>query len=320
MTTDYRFIELDTAIRKGIVGPFEFSIIEWIAKLRYVTNTMLLDLIQSGYVSFSRYNITRDKLNDILNRMRKYRLITSTRFIMLNDDGISINEDAKSILKINTLGQFGDTLLHELGKKSNRHSIFDIYMDGNTVKGYLTSNQWLIYWLKTYNREIGEKYETNCTVYLKGAEFTGARLYATITVNNHPIVAEPVRRVADFEAENSHRFIAEKLSRMSLMFDYPDQLYLGRDKFILSQRPVITLLCEDDEHMTEIWEAIKPVLPEISKDQEIWFTTDLRIYNYDMRGQRFWRFEDDKPVKVDLTEAIGMDKELDDDAHNASES
>lgn len=86
-------------------------------------------------------------------------------------------------------------------KKGGRYNAFDIFQDGNTVKRILATNQWLIYWLRTYKDEVGENFETSCVIQLKGI-YTGARFYATVTINDCPMVAEPVRRTEDFEAES----------------------------------------------------------------------------------------------------------------------
>ena len=71
---------LVSALNKGSlggIGPFEINILEWIAKLRYVTSTMLIDLIKAGYVSFGwRSEVTQAKLSKIINRMSNYGLIT----------------------------------------------------------------------------------------------------------------------------------------------------------------------------------------------------------------------------------------------------
>ena len=107
--------------------------------------------------------------------MADYQLITLTRFVKVNDDG-SLDGNSKTNMRIITLGRNGSTLLHELGKSVPRYNAFDIFQDGNTVKRFLTANQWLVYWLKTYKDEIGENYETSCIIHLKGVENVGARI------------------------------------------------------------------------------------------------------------------------------------------------
>ena len=306
-----KLFDLVSALNKGSlggIGPFEINILEWIAKLRYVSSTMLVDLIKAGYVSFGwRNEVTQAKLSKIINRMANYQLITLTRFVTVNDDG-SLDSSNYSTMRIITLGRNGSILLHELGKNATRYNAFDIFQDGNTVKRFLTANQWLVYWLKTYKDEIGEDYETSCIIHLKGVEYVGARIYATVTINDCPMIAEPVRRVEEFEIESNKQWLREKIERLSLLFANLDQLYHGKAEISFPQRPIIVLVCEDDDHMLEVWESIKS-LPEIS-NQEIWFSSDLRIFNYNKRGKRFLRFIEGSLQPIDLKGVLGVDNEL----------
>ena len=308
--------DLVVALNKGSmggIGLFEISILEWIAKLRYITSTMLLDLIKAGYVSFGwRSDVTQAKLGKIINRMADYGLVTTTRFVMVNDDGsLDGNLDGNSCsgMRIMTLGQNGSIFLHELGKSTTKYNAFDIFQDGNTVKRFLAANQWLIYWLKTYKDEIGEGYEINCVIRLKGADYLAARVYASVTVNDLTMIAEPVRRVEKFEVDSNKQWLCEKIERLSLLFDNLDQLYHDKDEISFSQRPIIVIVCEDDEHIFEVWEFVKMLMTE-NNNQEIWFSCDLRIFNYNKRGKRFLRFDGEALQPVDLKRVLGVDKEL----------
>lgn len=308
-----KLFDLVCALNKGSlggIGQFEINILEWIAKLRYVSSTMLLDLIKAGYVSFGwRSDVTQTKLGRIITRMANYGLITLTRFMTVNDDG-SLYNDNHSIMRIITLGYNGSILLKELGKTTSRYNAFDIFQDGNTVKRILTANQWLVYWLKTYKEEIDEGYETSCTIHRKGVEYVGARIYATVTINNCPMVAEPVRRVEKFEIDENKQLLREKIERLSHMFDNLDQLYRGKNEISFPQRPIIVLICEDDDHILEVWETIKLILPELN-NQKIWFSSDLRIFNYNRKGERFLHSFDEVLRPVDLKQVLGIDNEAD---------
>lgn len=316
-----KLFDLVSALNKGSlggIGPFEINILEWIAKLRYVSSTMLLDLIKAEYVSFGwRNDVTQAKLNKIIRRMANYQLITLTRFVTVNDEG-GLDKDSSSVMRIITLGRNGSVLLHELGKSTARYNAFDIFQDGNTVKRFLTANQWLIYWLKTYKDEIGEDYETSCIIHLKGVEYIGARIYATVTINDCPLVAEPIRRVEEFEIDSNKQWICEKIKRLSFMFGNLEQLYHGKDEISFPQRPTIVLVCEDDEHIFEVLETIKSIMSEIN-NQKIWFSSDLRIFNYNRRGERFLHYHNGELRIVNLEQIIGMDKEAGDDSNGYTE-
>ena len=307
--------ELIKAMSKEVIGPFEINILKWISKLRYVTSIMILDLIKAGYISFGRRSsITQNKLAKIINRMAEYELISLTRFMKVNDDG-SLSGDAHSAMRILTLGRHGSVLLREL-KNVCRFNVFDIFQDGNTVKRYLISNQWLIYWLTTYKEEIGENYTATCVINMRGTEYIGARIYATVTLNGHTMIAEPVRRMEEFEIKSYKKFLREKIQRICLIFDNMDKLYYGNTDRLyhkteginFPERPVIVLVCEDDEHIRQTWEDIRDILPDDNR-QIIWFSSDLRIFNYDKKGERFLYFEDDTMKIVDIKQVLGVDDE-----------
>lgn len=299
----YGLFDLVSAMNKGSlggIGPFEISILEWIGRLRYVTSTMVLDLIKAGYVTYGwRSDVTQAKLSKIINRMANFNLINITRFVTLDDKG---NVENSSIMRVYTLGLNGSILLHELEKTTSRYSPFDIFQDGNTVKRYLASNQWLIYWLKAWKEAIGENYETSNVIQLKGTTYLGARIYAMATINDYTMVAEPIRRVEDFEVDHAKQMLCEKVGRLITMFNNPDQLYRGKDEMSFALRPIIVFICEDDDHILNVWDAIKNVLPD-DECQIVWFTTDLRIYNYDKMGERFF-YVDNGELKVINTEVF----------------
>lgn len=308
-----RLFDLVAALNRGSlggIGPFEINILEWINKLRYVTSPMVLDLIEAGYVSFGwRNDVTVAKLRKIINRMSDYNLINLTRFMTVNDEGELINQK-HSNMRIITMGRNGSILLHELGKSTSHFNAFDIFQDGNTVRRYLAVNQWLIYWLKTYKEEIGENYETNCVVCQKGIEFLGARMYAMVTLNDYTMIAEPVRRAEQFEIEGNKQRLREKIERIMVMFNNVDQLYQRKDEINFPQRPIIVFVCEDDDHIAEVLEEIKSVLPN-DNAQNVWFTSDLRIFNYDERGKRFFSLNDGELQIVNMMMFLGKDNELD---------
>ena len=80
-----------------------------------------------------------------------------------------------------------------------------------------------------------------------------------------------------------------------------------REPIVYTSRPVITYLCEDDEHVEEVIRNLNPLFEE-HPNQEVWFTTDLRMFNYNMKGQRFKRLEGDQLVNVDIKTELGVDE------------
>ncbi|MBQ4043990.1 MAG: hypothetical protein IJD06_08350 [Clostridia bacterium] len=297
----------------GGIGPFEINILILLEKLRYVTKPMLLDLIESGHVSVGyRSSINADKLNRIFERMQSFDLINLNRFVTLDENGSQCPEDPSRPgdpkLQILSLGKTGNTLLHELGKNPRSYNPFDIMQDGNTVKRYLVSNQWLTFWLYNYPNRLGQNYETARVIYRKGDEFTGARFYATVTLDSTTLVAEPVRRSEEFEIAERWAEFRAKVERLIGMFGNQDQLYDAKDEVVFPQRPILVLLCEDDDHIEEVRRTIGDIL-RANPEQEVWYTTDLRIFNRNMAGQRFFREDGGERLPVDIRALFGSDED-----------
>ena len=286
---------------QGGLGPFEITVLTWVNRLKYDTSTLLVDLMEAGYLDYGwREKVSQQKLPGILDRMKRYDLINLTRFVTVNDDGEPVIDNSHSLMRIISMGKNGASLLHELLRDVHRYNPFDILQDGNTVRRYLSVNQWLVYMLCTYKEEIGEKYVTTCVVQQKGAVYTAARVYGMVTLKQRTLVAESVRRTEAFEAESYRQFVIQKLERLSVMFENPDQLYCGRDPFSLPHHPAIVIICEDDDHMREIAGLTIP-LAKKHQSQEFLYTTDLRIFNYEYQENRFLEYEggEFRPVQVE---------------------
>ena len=124
-------------------------------------------------------------------------------------------------------------------------------------------------------------------------------------------VGEAVRRVEDFEQHRNKNTLRKKLERWIKIFDNFKNIYIRRtnsgvDKFIIERRPVLIYICEDDEHIDEIRKIFADILAE-HPNQEIWFTTDLRIFNKDMVGQRFLKEDLNRQCVVfDLQKRLGV--------------
>lgn len=293
----------------GGIGPFEIEILEWVSTFKYVQKTMILDLVLSGYISLGERNgITADKMTDIMNRLYRYNLIESSNFVKVDDEGNPLVDGVSSIYRVHTLGATGYNLLKEMGRHPERRNPFGVLTDGNTVKKYLSANQWLVYWLTHYAKEDILDYSVNTHINLIGLKWNGARIYAGINLGTTSIIAEPVRRCEDFEEESDVVAIQEKMLRVIELFDNEDQLYTAtREQIVYPVRPIISFVCEDDEHMKKVAECVKSIVEQY-KRQEVWFTTDVRMFNYDCKGKRFFELEDGKMVAINLEEKIGLEE------------
>ncbi len=311
-------IPLDSLIsaltQNDFIGPFELDVLTWISRLRYVTTAMLMDLYVSGYIAPSWRKITKDKFSTIINRMQKYNLVNVTRFASFND--ASQVFDSKAVNRVYTLGKNGNALLRQLGRESS-YSAFDIYQDGNVVKSYMAANQHLVRWLASYPSYIKNNYETNHVVYALGSKKTGARLSGLVRCGNGTVIIESVRRSDRWTYDESSAFLRDKLTRIITLISDCDNLYRrsvfggSEVKYELTENPVICYTCEDEEHIKEIWNIIKPVAVE-NPDQRIWFTHDLNVYNDNAEGKRYVEFSaDDVCSVVEVNSLLGLGKERD---------
>lgn len=293
----------------GGIGPFEIEILEWVSTLKYVQKTMILDLVLSGCISLGERNrITANKMTDIMNRLYKYDLIESSNFVAVDDDGNPLADSGSSIYRVHTLGATGYNLLREMGRHPERRNPFGVLADGNTVKRHLSANQWLVYWLTHYAKGDILDYSVNTNINLIGSKWNGARIYAGINLGTASIIAEPVRRCEDFEKESAIVEIQEKMLRVIELFDNEDQLYTStREQIVYPVRPIVSFVCEDDEHMKQVAEYVKSIVEQY-RQQEVWFTTDMRMFNYDCKGERFFELKNGKMTVINLEEKIGLEE------------
>lgn len=291
----------------GGIGPFEIMIVSWVERLRYSTSTLIIDLVRGGYISKGwREKIKKDKMVTAINRLERYDLVEISRFVSVDENGIPLDANSKSVGRVYTLGRLGSTMLREMGKATSYYHAFDMYQDGNTVKRYLSANQWLVYWLINFPEQIGENYRTSGVVYRYGSDLQGARFYATVTCNDCTMVAEPIRRVEEFEDKSNKAWVRGKLNRFLELFSNMDDLYSGQEKVVFPNRPVIVYVCEGDDHIREVWNMISDIALA-HPEQEIWLTSDQRIFNYNAAGQRFLKVENNDFKVVDLKKRIGVD-------------
>lgn len=300
---------------KSGIGLFEIELVDWISRLEYSSNTMIMDLVMSGYIlKGAREAITAKKMADVVNRLYKYDLIVVSRFTCVDDEGEALNEGKQSMYRIQTLGITGYNMLKALGRHPARRNPFGVLADGNTVKRHLSANQWLIYWLSHYSRDDIEDYSINTVINMRGEYWIGARIYAEVSLGTISLVAEPVRRCEDFEKDDFINELREKLLRYIDIFGNPDLLYNDRrEQVVFSTRPVLNYICEDDEHMYEIARSVSNLVKE-HPEQEVWFTTDIRIFNYDGAGKRFCVLNHDSQLQqIRLEEKTGLqEKQMED--------
>lgn len=283
------------------VSALELDVLSWINTLRYLTNSMLIDLVESGLVSIDpEHSPNRKMLNRKLLNMRDFNLVNISRFI-------TTSKDEKSVSQIFTLDKFGTSLLSELDR-DYRYNRFELFQDGNIVKATLAANQWLVYWLSCYPEVFANSYEPSRVLYLRDQERTGARLHATVTCGDTVLVGVPVRRAATAEAMADT--LRNKMQRLLALFSAePGKVFSRYSEIEFPSRPIICLICEDDEHALAVHRLLTDLLNE-NPDQEVWYTTDLKMFNYNEEGKRFFiHTPDEKQAYINLPQRLPLGQE-----------
>lgn len=303
--------EIVDLMSKGIIGAFEIGLVYWVGRLRFSNKAMLTDLVHGGFIDKIRMATSENpakKMEQKLNSLVDHDLI---RRVQIQSFEIAEKVEKNTGTIIYILNQNGKSTLKEIGLTDVKFSDFDIVQDGNTAKKILAANQWLVFMLTHFKETISENFETSNTFQVRADERFGAKFFGTVIVNGETLVGEAVRRVEDFEQHTNKNTLREKLERWIKIFDNFKNLYIRRansgvDKFIIERRPVLIYICEDDEHIDEIRKIFADILAE-HPNQEIWFTTDLRIFNKDMVGQRFLKEDLNRQCVVfDLQKRLGV--------------
>ena len=303
--------EIVDLMSKGIIGAFEIGLVYWVGRLRFSNKAMLTDLVHGGFIDKTRMATSENpakKMDQKLDSLVDHDLI---RRVQIQSFEIAEKVEKNTGTIIYILNQNGKSTLKEIGLTDVKHSDFDIVQDGNTAKKILAANQWLIFMLTHFKEAIGENFEISHFFQMRTDERLGARFFGTVIVNGETLVGEAVRRVEDFEQHRNKNTLREKLERWIKIFDNFKNIYIRRtnsgvDKFIIERRPVLIYICEDDEHIDEIRKIFADILAE-HPNQEIWFTTDLRIFNKDMVGQRFLKEDLNRQCVVfDLQKRLGV--------------
>ncbi len=299
------------ALSSNDIGIFEIDTLSIIEKFRYVNSNMIIDLFASGYISRGWRNINKNKLAGIFDRLAKHNLVNICKFVRV-DESYRNNVTGEEIYRIFSLAETGNRLLSELGRV-HHYNPFDVYQNGNFVKAILAANQWLVYWLSSYPEEIKDKYDTAKVIHALGAEKSGAKIYSMITCNDITLIGEPLRRTYEFDEPQNAIEIQEKLKRLFYLIDFKGDIYTNSGykpvEYNLGNDSIICYICEDDDHIKEMWHIVKSIIMD-NPSKKVWFTTDARLFNYSCENERFFMFDkDDQMNRVDLFNEMKLGKE-----------
>ncbi len=297
-------------ISSGRFTPQDIEILTYISRFRYLTSALLTDLSGSG--CFSQVDGAQppdqNHLNGRVQRMAEADLVTSCRFIG-TDAGGNYDFSRISTAQIHTLGSVGDTLLKEFVRES-RYRPLDMYQDGHTVRMQLCVNQWIIYWLAAYPEKVTARYGFDLILHRLGEELSGAKFRGWIFVGDQMLLGMPVRRFSGREKSAAEQELLQKAGRIRVLFTEAGGIYRreGDDRIPMElvKRPVIHYICEDEAHMREVIDLLRPGMTE---GEENWFTYDMRLFNYEFEGSRFLKVTPDGEYWLDPGAVFGLGEE-----------
>lgn len=287
------------------IGSFELDMLSLIDEFTYLTKNMIIDLFVSGYISQGNRNMNRTVLDKVMKRLNDYKLVNTLQII--NTD---INKNLS--MQIFNMAYNGSILLKEV-YRNHHYNVYEVFQDCNVVKNRLAINQWMIYWLSNYPEQIRNNYFMNKLIRTLGVEKNGIRVYAAFTYNKKMLIGEGIRRVSDYDKEVRNQEILEKFGRFMDVFEDAGQMFIVEGykniPYDKADEVVICYICEDEEHMQELYELLKEKMQQYPH-RKVWFTCDLKLFNYNEVNKRFMQVVDSKWEAIDLKQELTLEDEL----------
>lgn len=287
---------------KGM-GKFEIDMLTWLNKLKYLTSTMILDLYYAGVITSGGFSITSEKIIDKLRELHNLDLVSLFKYVT-EENNIT---ESKSYAIISVPTQASNNLLYQLGIENlKKVDSLALYQNPEITKGILAGNQWFIYFLKNYYDDISF-YIIDSSYYMKNNKNYIITIPFFINIGNDYLMAETLRRgPEELESINNNLF-KEKLKKYYEIFNEFQEIYNTNLTSDIKTRPILNIVVEDEDHMSEIWDLIKDIVQE-DTSQKIWFTYDLNLYNDLSDNKRFFEFDFDKNkfVFVDIKKQLQL--------------
>ena len=240
-------------IDKGYINEVHFQILEIINDFEFITSRQIYQMLSKKGIDIK----SQDKLNKKLEDMIKSKIIT--RYYFSSDEG-------KGIYRVYCLDKIGKYLLNSRQIKTNwqpTDNTKPVYM----LTRRLAGNQVIM----AYMHKVGayKSFVRNPLMFAKrqNIKFQPSGGQVTLVKNDIKVdfIFEVVRRNPGWEEK-----FMEKMKLYAEFYDNFQSKDCGFDK-----KPQLVIIGEDDEHLIEIFKAVKKVKVEL-KGIEIYYSTDLR--------------------------------------------
>lgn len=246
-------------IDMGYINEVHFQIMEIINEFEFITSRQIYQMLLYRGVDIK----SQDKVNKKLEDMIKSKIVT--RYYFSSNEG-------KGIYRIYCLDKIGKYLLNSRGIRTTwqpTDNTKPVYM----IKRRLAGNQVIIAYMQKVAAYRSFNLEGPLFAKRQNLKFysTGGRVSLAKDENKFDFVFEVVRRNNGWE---------EKFMEKMKLYEEFYENFQARD-CNFDKRPQLIVVGEDDEHLVEIFKAMKRVKAEM-KGIEVYYTTDLRQLGEDL--------------------------------------
>lgn len=246
-------------IDRGYINELHFQIMEIINEFEFITSRQIYQMLAIKGVEIK----SQDKLNKKLEDMIKSKIIT--RYYFSSDEG-------KGIYRVYCLDKVAKYLLNSRGIKTNwqpTDNTKPVYM----LKRRLAGNQAIIAYMQKVAAFKGFSINPMMFAKRQNIKFQPSGGQIILVKNDIKIdfVFEVVRRNPAWEEK-----FMEKIKLFEEFYANFQAKDCGFDK-----KPQLVIIGEDDEHLIEIFKAVKKVKAELN-GIEIYYSTDLRQLENDI--------------------------------------
>lgn len=250
------YASINTVVYKidmGYINEVHFQIMEIINDFEFITSRQIYQLLLYRGVDIK----SQDKVNKKLEDMIKSKIIT--RYYFSSNEG-------KGIYRVYCLDKIGKYLLNSRGVKTNwqpTDNTKPVYM----IKRRLAGNQAIIAYMQKVGAYKGYVVSPMLFAKRQNTKFQASGGQVVLVKNDIKIdiIFESVRRNVGWEEK-----FMEKIKLYEEFYDNFQAKDCGFDK-----KPQLIIIGEDDEHIIEIFKALKKVNAEL-KGIEVYYTTDLK--------------------------------------------
>ena len=246
-------------IDMGYINEVHFQILEIVNEFEFITSRQIFQMLQYRGVDIK----SQDKVNKKLEDMIKSKIIT--RYYFESNEG-------KGIYRVYCLDKIGKYLLNSRGIKTTwqpTDNTKPVYM----IKRRLAGNQVIIAYMQKVSAYHGFVVSPMLFSKRQNTKFQASGGQVVLVKNDIKIdfLFEVVRRNSGWE----EKF----MEKMGLYQEFYENFQAKDCNF--DKKPQLIIVGEDDEHLIEIFKAVKKAKAEL-KGITIYYTTDLRQLGDDL--------------------------------------